>query len=128
MTLPWLDAATWVLLVAGGAFGVIGGIGIVRLPDFYARLHAAGITDTLAAYLIIGGLMLQGGLTLVSVKLALIAFFLFFTSPVATHALANAAFHNGLQPWTLDRNRKPAPDDAPPGPASSPEGDPPSDS
>lgn len=103
MTAGFVDAASWLLLVTGGIFGIIGGIGVVRLPDFYSRLHASSVTDTLAAYLILGGLMLQGGLTLVTAKLALILFFLFFTSPVAAHALANTAYNDGLRPWTGPR-------------------------
>jgi len=98
-----LDIASWILLVSGGAFGVIGGVGVVRLPDFYSRLHASSITDTLAAYLILTGLMLQAGLTLVTAKLALILFFLFLTSPVAAHALASTAYHDGILPWTRPR-------------------------
>lgn len=100
MSAAIVDWASWALLLTGGAFGVIGGIGVVRLPDFYTRLHASSVTDTLAAYLILLGLMLQAGLTLAAGKLALIMFFLFFTSPVAAHALANTAYHDGLHPWT----------------------------
>mgnify|MGYP001327474268 CR=1 FL=1 len=107
MSTQILDIASWILLVSGGAFGVIGGIGIVRLPDFYSRLHASSITDTLAAYLIIAGLMLQAGLTLVTAKLGLILFFLFFTSPVAAHALASTAYHDGILPWTRPRTEAP---------------------
>ena len=99
MTLA-LELLAAAALIGGSAFGVIGGIGLLRLPDFYTRLHAAGITDTLCPYLILGGLMLHAGLSLVAAKLALIVFFLFFTNPVATHALANAARHGGLEPWT----------------------------
>ena len=93
-----LDILSWLLLLAGGALGIIGGIGIYRFPDFYSRLHAAGITDTLCAMLILLGLALQAGWTLAAFKLALIFVFLFFTSPTASHALANAALHSGLQP------------------------------
>jgi len=88
----------WLLLVAGGLVGVIGGIGIHRFPDFFSRLHAAGITDTLCAALILLGLGLQAGISLVSLKLLLIFVFLMFTSPTASHALANAALHGGIRP------------------------------
>ena len=93
-----IDLASWALLVSGGAFCIIGGLGLLRLPDVYARMHAAGITDTLGAGLMLGGLMLQGGLSLVSVKLALILVFLLFPSPTSTYALANAAYRRGLAP------------------------------
>ena len=93
-----LDILSWACLVAGGALGIVGGIGIHRFPDFYSRLHAVGITDTLCAILILLGLGLQAGWSLAAFKLALIFAFLFFTSPTASHALANAAWHSGLQP------------------------------
>ncbi len=92
------DILSWMLLLGGGFFLIVGGIGLLRLPDFYTRLHAAGITDTLGAGLILLGLMVQAGPTLVTIKLILIGVFLFFTSPTATHAVANAAFVAGLKP------------------------------
>jgi multicomponent Na+:H+ antiporter subunit G len=95
-----LDILSWVLLLGGGAFVMIGGIGLLRLPDFYTRLHAAGMTDTLGAGLIILGMMVAGGLSLVTVKLVLLGAFILMTSPTATHAVANAAFTAGLEPWT----------------------------
>ncbi len=98
-----IDALSWIFLVAGGLVGIIGAIGIHRFPDFYSRQHATGITDTLCAMLILLGLGLQAGLSLAAFKIGLIFLFLFFTSPTATHALANAAMHGGLKP-KLDNN------------------------
>jgi multicomponent Na+:H+ antiporter subunit G len=92
------DIASWALLVSGGGLCIIGGLGLLRLPDVYARMHAAGITDTLGAGLILAGLMVQGGLGLVTIKLILILVFLLFTSPTSTYALANAAYRRGLAP------------------------------
>ena len=89
------------LLAAGSIFVLIGAFGLIRLPDFYTRLHAAGITDTLGAELILLGLMFQAGLSLVTVKLVLISLFIFFTSPTATHAVANAARVMGLKPMLV---------------------------
>lgn len=89
------------LLAAGSIFVLIGAFGLVRFPDFYTRLHAAGITDTLGAELILLGLMFQAGLSLVTVKLILISLFIFFTSPTATHAVANAARVMGLKPMLV---------------------------
>ena len=97
------DILSWIFLLAGGALGIVGGIGIHTFPDFYNRLHAVGITDTLSAMLILLGLGLQAGWSIAAFKLALIFVFLFFTSPTASHALANAALHSGLKPQ-LDRN------------------------
>ena len=104
-----IDILSWICLLVGGALGIVGGIGIHLFPDFYSRLHAAGITDTLSAMLILLGLGLQAGLSIAAFKLALIFVFLFFTSPTASHALANAAQHSGLKP-RLDRDRQGGPD------------------
>lgn len=97
-----LDLLTWVCIIAGAFLGILGGIGMHRFPDFYSRLHAAGTTDTLCSVLFLFGLMLQAGLTLVSVKLFFIFALLYFASPTSTHSLANAAMHGGLSP-RLDR-------------------------
>ncbi|WP_419161940.1 monovalent cation/H(+) antiporter subunit G [Candidatus Palauibacter sp.] len=93
-----LETVSTVLVLAGAAFAVIGGIGIVRLPDFYSRIHGAGITDTLGAGLILTGLMFLSPHWIVTVKLVAILVFLWITSPTSTHALANAALESGLQP------------------------------
>ena len=77
---------------------ITGAIGLVRFPDLYTRMHAVGVTDTGGAGLMLVGLMLQAGLTLVTVKLVLILWFLLFTGPVASHALAKAALHGKLEP------------------------------
>lgn len=95
-----LDILSWVLIVIGSVFSVVGAFGLLRLPDFYTRLHAAGITDTLGAWALMGGILLQTESWLVAVKLVLIVVFLFFTSPTATHALARAALASRLNPWT----------------------------
>lgn len=93
-----LDGATWVLLLAGSFFLVITGIGLLKFPDLYTRIHAGGMADTLATFLICLGLGLQSGLSLVTVKLAFVVAFVFFTSPTATYALAQASFVAGLKP------------------------------
>lgn len=87
------------LAIIAGLFFVLGGtLGVLRLPDFFTRLHAAGMTDTLGAELIILGLIIQAGFSQMSLKLLLVAFFLFITSPTATHAVASAAYQAGLKP------------------------------
>lgn len=93
-----VDIASWIFLSAGGFFCIVGGLGLLRMPDFFTRMHAASVTDTLGAGLILAGLMLQSGLTLDAVKLAVIGLLIFFTSPAATHALAKAALGRGLKP------------------------------
>ncbi|SDZ80497.1 monovalent cation/H(+) antiporter subunit G [Microbulbifer marinus] len=81
-------------LALGCFFMLSGAVGLLRFPDFYTRMHAAGVTDTLATFLILGGLMLLAGWSLALFKLGLILLFLFFTGPVASHALARAAQHS----------------------------------
>ena len=93
-----LDVLTWIFLLTGSFFSIVGGIGIVRLPEFFSRLHGGGITDTLGAGLIMAGLLMQGGLGLTTVKLLMILFFLLVTSPTSCHALAKSALTQGLKP------------------------------
>ncbi len=100
---PLVNALSWVLLVAGSGFLLVSGLGVVRLPDLYTRIHGAGIADTMGAGLIIAGLMLQAGFTLIAVKLFLILVFLLFTSPASSHALGNAAIRSGLKPLLADQ-------------------------
>ena len=104
---PAIQTVGTVFLLGGAVFAVIGGIGVMRLPDFFSRMHGAGITDTLGAGLILTGLMLHAGPTLVTVKLVMILFFLWITSPTATHALAKAALASGLQPQLDDAESGP---------------------
>jgi multicomponent Na+:H+ antiporter subunit G len=93
-----LDIASWALLVAGGFFVFVGGVGALRMPDVYTRMHAAGLTDTLGTLLMLTGLILQAGLTLSAAKLLAIMAFLLLTAPTAAYALANAARLSGLAP------------------------------
>lgn len=98
MSEMFLDVLSWVLLCLGGGFVLIGGIGTLRLPDFYTRLHAASLTDTMATILIFTGVMLQAGFSLAALKLAAIMLFLLLTGPTASYALANAALQSGMRP------------------------------
>ena len=93
-----LDIGTWVLLLAGSVLLLITGYGLLRLPDLYSRIHAGGMADTLATFLIFFGLSLQSGFSLVTVKLLMVIAFIFFTSPTASYALAHASFVAGLKP------------------------------
>ena len=95
-----LDLVSWICIAGGSFFAVTGGIGVLRLPDVFSRLHGSGMTDTMGAGLILTGLMFQAGLSLVTVKLILVLAFLWLTSPVATHALARAALDRGVKPVT----------------------------
>ena len=95
-----VEILSWILLLTGSTFSIIGGIGLFRMPGFYSRVHASGITDTMGAGAILLGLMLQAGLTTVTIKLFFILAFLFITSPTAAHALVNGDMTNGLKPRT----------------------------
>ncbi len=97
-----LDILSWICLLAGVGFAVVAGLGLLRLPDLFCRMHGAGIGDTLAAGLIILGLMLQSGFTLNLAKLALVMVFILFTSPTSTNALAKAALLGGVRPLVDD--------------------------
>ena len=92
------DIVTWACVIAGSVMALIGAIGMIRLPDVFARMHAAGIIDTLGVGLILVGLIFQAGWSAVTIKLVLILVFIFFTTPTATHALAQAALHGGVKP------------------------------
>ena len=104
-----IEIGSWIFLVAGSLFCVIGGIGIIRMPDFFTRTHAASITDTMGAGLVLAGLFLQGvGMMfdenmawvpdawLVPVKILFLGIFILLTSPTAGHALVKAAYAHGL--------------------------------
>lgn len=93
-----IDILAGGFLALGTAAVLIGSFGIWRLPDFYTRLHAASITDTAGLVLLLVGMMLMAGWTLVTVKLLFVLLLILLTSPTATHALANAAYTVGLRP------------------------------
>lgn len=93
-----LDIISWVLLSLGGIFVFIGGLGALRMPDLYTRMHAASVTDSIGPVLIITGIMLQAGISLYSIKLAAILVFLLLTGPTASNALASAALLAGTEP------------------------------
>lgn len=94
-----MDVVSAILLLVGSVFALIGSIGIVRMPDVFTRLHAAGITDTLGAAGVLLGLALKAGFSLLLVKLLLMLVFLLLLNPTACHALARAALHGLRRPW-----------------------------
>jgi multicomponent Na+:H+ antiporter subunit G len=92
------NALSWMLLTAGGVFVLVGGIGALRMPNLYTRMHAASVTDTMGAVLVLVGVMLQAGLSLATIKLIAILLFLLITSPTSSYALASAALLAGIRP------------------------------
>jgi multicomponent Na+:H+ antiporter subunit G len=91
----WLASA---FLLLGGFFVLVGGIGVLRMPDLYTRLHAASVTETMGTVLMLFGLMLLAGWSLPAFKLLAILVFLLFTGPVASYAVANTALIAGVKP------------------------------
>ncbi len=94
----WLAWLPPLLVCAGALLAMVGALGLLRLPDLFCRIHAAGIVDTLAAALVLLGLLLWAGWSGASLKLLLIAGFLWLTSPTAAQTLAQAALQGGLRP------------------------------
>ncbi len=92
------DMAGGALIVIGAFFYVVGALGLYRMPDVFTRMHAVGISDTVGAGLLLTGMMFLAGFSLVTVKLVIILAIILFTSPIATHALAQAALHEGIVP------------------------------
>jgi multicomponent Na+:H+ antiporter subunit G len=93
-----VDLLSWCLLSVGAIFILIGGVGVVRLPEFYTRMHAASLTDSIGTILILVGIILQAGVSLAAFKLMAILAFMLLTGPTATYALANAALMSGFKP------------------------------
>ena len=94
-----MEIASAGFLLLGSFLCLSGGLGLIRFPDFYTRMHAVGVTDTLAASLILLGLCFQSTDSLVVIKLVFIMLMTLFINPSASHALAKAALGNGLKPW-----------------------------
>ena len=95
LLLEWISGF---FLLAGGFLCITGGVGLLRMPDFFSRIHAAGMTDTLAAPLLLCGLMLQMEWSLDLIKAVMILVLILATNPTATHSMAKAALHGGLRP------------------------------
>ena len=95
MLLSWLSGGA---LLLGTAALLVGALGLVRLPNLFSRIHAVGMIDTAGVAFITLGMLIYEGFSLVSVKLAIVGVFLFFTSPIATHAVAQVAHRSGFSP------------------------------
>ena len=100
-----LEIASWLLILAGAFFTVVGALGLLRMPDVFSRMHAASVTDTLGVGFLLLGMMLQAGVSLVTLKLLILLALFFFTAPVVTHALARACLHEGIEPLLAEDRR-----------------------
>lgn len=105
MTVSLIDIAVFFFIVIGIFFMFVGSLGIIRLPDFYARTHAASKTDTLGVILVVVGMILYEGATINSIKLGFILAFIALANPIGSHALARAALKSGLQPVLFRREQ-----------------------
>ena len=104
MTLA-VEIASWVLILLGSFFTLVGAFGLVRMPEVFTRMHAASVTDTLGVGFLILGMCLQAGFGLVTLKLVFLLALFFFTGPVVTHALAQACLHEGIKPLLAEDRR-----------------------
>jgi len=102
-----------IILVASGLFFFFATtIGLLRFPDFYSRMHAAGKGDTLSSLLMLAGLALyefhefSPATLLVGIKIILIAVFIFMASPTATHAITDAGYESGVKPWQKEKREE----------------------
>jgi multicomponent Na+:H+ antiporter subunit G len=93
-----IAVASWACMLLGSFFLIVGALGLVRMPDVFTRMHAASVTDTLGVAILMLGMGLQAGFSLVTVKLAFLLALFVFTGPVVTHALAQACLHDGIKP------------------------------
>ena len=100
MNPEWIqNGAGVVLIVAGLIFMLLGSVGILRLPDFFTRTHAASKVDTAGIIVVLAGIGVIEGLTINSAKIMIAILFLTLTNPVAAHALTRAARRQGFRPW-----------------------------
>lgn len=101
-----LDALAVLLLAAGLFFHGVAALGVLRMPDFYTRLHAVSKAETLGVLLTLAAVALWAGVSLTSVKIVFVAVFLFLANPTSTHAIGRAAFRTGMMPWRRDPDRE----------------------
>ena len=100
-----VDILSWVLILLGSFFTLVGALGMIRMPEVFTRMHAASVIDTLGVGLLIAGMMLQAGFTLVTLKLVFLLALFAVTGPVVTHALAQACLREGVQPKLAEDRR-----------------------
>lgn len=99
-----LEIVSGFFLLTGGVLCVTGGVGLIRMPDFFSRVHASGVTETLASPLLLVGLALQMEWSLDLVKVLMIMILVLATNPTATHAMAKATLHGGQRPLVYEED------------------------
>ena len=100
-----VEIASWMFILLGSFFTIVGAFGLVRMPEIFTRMHAASVTDTLGVGFLVIGMGLQAGFGLVTLKLLFLMVLFFFTGPVVTHALAQACLHEGIKPLLAEDRR-----------------------
>jgi multicomponent Na+:H+ antiporter subunit G len=100
-----IEIASWMFILLGSFFTVVGAIGLVRMPDVFTRMHAGSVIDTLGVGFLVLGMCLQAGPSLVTLKLLFLLALFFFSGPVVTHALAQACLHEGVLPQLTEDRR-----------------------
>jgi len=93
-----------IFILFGFFFVSVAAIGVLRLPDFYTRMHASGKSETLGVMLTLIGFVIYNGFNLVSLKMMLVSAFILLGNPIGTHAISRAAFYSGLEPWRKKDN------------------------
>jgi multicomponent Na+:H+ antiporter subunit G len=104
-----IDIASWISLLLGSFFVVVGALGLVRMPEVFTRMHAASIIDTAGVGFLVLGMLLQAGFGLTSLKLLILLALFLVTGPVVTHALAQTCLHEKVQPLLAEDRRRPPP-------------------
>jgi multicomponent Na+:H+ antiporter subunit G len=107
-----LELLSGLCLFFGGVLCVTGGVGLLRMPDFFSRVHASGVTETLATPLLLSGLLLQMEWSLDMVKVVMILILVLATNPTATHAMAKATLHGGQRPLVFPDDKNSAGEDS----------------
>ena len=100
-----VEIVSWMLILLGSFFVMVGALGLVRMPEIFTRMHAASVTDTLGVGFLLLGMSVQAGFSLVTLKLFFLLALFFFTGPVVTHALAQACLHEGVKPMLAEDRR-----------------------
>ncbi len=107
-----MDLVVIALTISGIIFFFATTVGLLRFPDFYSRMHAAGKGDTLSSLLMLLALALYNfhalnmANLLVAIKIILIVIFIFMASPTATHAITDAGFESGVKPWSKEQEEE----------------------
>ena len=101
-----VEIASWILILLGSFFTIVGAVGLLRMPEIFTRMHAASVTDTLGVGFLLLGMAVQAGLSLVTLKLFFLLALFVFIAPVVTHALARACLHERIEPMLAEDRRQ----------------------